>query len=632
MLAISKQRSSSMQLPNKLMPILNTLRQKAWIPFAALAVAFLLAHLPFTDRLERIVGDAQESLVSRPAYFSDAVVIDIDEASLRALKPYLGSWPYERDIYALLLDYLNEHGAAAVVFDVLMADERNGDKAFAQSLQKNGNGILSAVASSSEVRMTQRDIALLDGLRQPPTANLPRVPWPTLLLPNSRLLGDPGVIVGVAAAIPDPDGVLRRIPLAHEANGVALPSLLLAALEVGGRRDKAGGKVGSHAGNSDAWKVDRQGFVHLYFPANANSVMKMSFQQVAEAALGVANLRNASDFFRGKTVFIGSTAYLSDRVMTPRGAMAGTYLLAVAHQSLQQGLAWLPPSFAWNGLLVVLSFVAVVCLMIPFDQTWRTTLVWAVASVTTLWLVHLSLLYFAMQQSAIMTPLLVLLVGWATHAAYEYARLRQRAMDAEAEADLDSLTGLMIRRALVRSFRRDLASARRHNRPLTVAVLDLDHFKSVNDTYGHMMGDMVLKTFAEVMRQSLRGSDLAGRWGGEEFVIVLPDTDAAGALIVLEKIRRAIWEERFPTPAHSLSVTMSAGVAQYVGGNTSVEDLIHAADTALYEAKESGRNRIRISNSSRNSRSWPESAGHGQQGADTAVMVRGKEEAQNTDA
>lgn len=577
--------------------VLNHLRQRAWIPFAALAVAFLLAHLPLSDRLERIVEDAQESLVSRQAYFGDAVVIDIDEASLRALKPHLGNWPYDRDIYGLVLDYLDEHGAAAVVFDVLMTDGRQGDKAFAQSLRRHGNGILAAATPNGEARMTQRELALLDGLRQPPTATLPRVAWPSLLLPNSQLLQDePGVAVGVAAAIPDPDGVLRRMPLAHETNGVALPSLLLASLEVGGHRQKAGAKAVPPAAGAGGWKIDREGFVHLYFPANANSVMTMPFQQVAEAALGVAGLRNANDFFRGKTVFIGSTAYLSDRVMTPRGAMAGTYMLAVAHQSLQQGLVWLPPTGGWNGLLVTVAFIAVTCLLIPVDQTWRTTLAWTSASVATVWLTHLGLLYFAMQQSALMPPLLVLTAGWAIHAAYEQARLRQRAMEAEAEADLDSLTGLPIRRALLRNFRRDMAAARRHNRPLTVAVLDLDHFKSVNDTYGHLMGDMVLKTFAEVMRQSLRASDSAGRWGGEEFVMVLPDTDAAGAMVVLEKIRRAIGEERFPTPAQSLRVTMSAGVAQYFGGNTSIEDLLHAADTALYEAKDSGRNRIRMSN------------------------------------
>ena len=573
------------------MTIIERLRQRAWIPFVALVAAVVLAAIPPMDGLERMVGDIQHNLVARSTYFRNAVVIDIDEASLRGLKAYLGDWPYERDIYGHILDYLNEQGAAAVVFDIVMVDRRAGDEAFAKSLRKHGNGVLAAATPTGDVSMTEREVAQLARLRRPVPPSLPRTSWPSLLLPNEVLLdGAPGV--GVAAAVADPDGVLRRMPLMHETLGSVMPSLPLAAMEAAEHR---GGALPDAFGKNPRWPdwpLDADGFVHLYFPSNANAVMTLPFQDVAEAALGMSGLRDAAQFFRGKTVFIGSTASLSDRVTTPRGPMPGTYVLATMHQTLQQGLVWQPPTAGWNLFLIVLAIAGLFGLLAIPNPSWRASLLWAVLSVAAVWIVHSGLMAFAMQEAALLPPLLVLTTGWSIHVLHEHGRLRQRANELEREADLDSLTGLPVRRALMRTFHRDMAAARRRAQPLSVALLDLDHFKRVNDTFGHPTGDLVLKTFADVLRRCLRASDSAGRWGGEEFAVLLPDTDAAGARVVLDKVRTAIGQETFPAPAHSLRVTMSGGAVQYDGKDLTPEELLYEADCALYRAKETGRNRI----------------------------------------
>lgn len=569
---------------------LARLQQRAWIPALALLLALLLIALPPIGRVERLVDDFQQSLAAKPAFFHDAVVVDIDEASLRGLKPYLGEWPYERDIYALLLDYLTEHGASAVVFDILLTDSRPGDEVFARSLRRNGNGVLAAATPAGETRMTEQEVALLARLRRPVPAAPPRATWPSLLLPNATLLdGAPNVSVGVASAVVDPDGVVRRMPVLHEARGNVLPTLPLAAIEAAVRPDE---RLAEHV---PGWPIDDDGFVHLYFPSNANAVLTLPFQDVAEAALGRATLRNAAGFFRGKTVFIGSTAYLADRVTTPRGTMSGTYTLALMHQTLQNGLAWKPPRTALNVALVAVAVVALGVLLLLPNPSWQIVLVWTVSSVTILWAIHLGLLAYGMQQSALLPPLLVLVAGWGLHAVSEQGRLRRRAVELQQEADLDSLTGLPVRRSLLRVLKRDLAAAHRHARPLAVALLDLDHFKMINDTFGHATGDEVLKAVAGVLRQSLRATDSAGRWGGEEFVVLMPDTDNAGAAAVLEKIRQAIAEAKFPAPAQSLRVTASAGFTQYKGNIRSPEDLLDAADRALYKAKEAGRDCICVS-------------------------------------
>lgn len=575
------------------MILIERLRLRAWIPVVALAVTAVLVAFPLMGGIERMAGDVQHKLVARNMHFNDAVVIDIDEASLRGLKPFLGDWPYRRDIYGRLLDYLNEHGVATVVFDIVMADRRAGDETFAESLCKHGNGVLAVAAPTGDINMTEREVGQLARMRRPALTSLPRVSWPSLLLPNDTLLdGAPSVVVGVAAAVADSDGVLRRMPLMHETQGRSLPSLPLAAMDAAGRR---GGTAPDPTGTAmpwPNWPLDADGLIHLYFPANADSVLTLPFQDVAEAALGLSTLRDAEQFFRGKTVFIGSTAYLADRVNTPRGTMSGTYVLATMHQTLQQGLAWRPPTVGGNALLVSLAIAALFTLLAIPNLTWRISLIWAGLSVAAVWIVHTALLAVALQEAALSPPLLVLLIGWAAHTLSEHGSLRRRARELEREVDLDSLTGLPVRRALMRTFSRDIAVARRRSQPLTVAILDLDHFKRVNDTFGHPTGDLVLKAFAGVSQRCLRASDSVGRWGGEEFVVLLPDTDSAGAVVVLDKIRIAVGQESFPAPAHSLKVTLSGGIVQYNGNDQTPEELLYEADCALYRAKESGRNRI----------------------------------------
>jgi diguanylate cyclase (GGDEF)-like protein len=155
----------------------------------------------------------------------------------------------------------------------------------------------------------------------------------------------------------------------------------------------------------------------------------------------------------------------------------------------------------------------------------------------------------------------------------------------------DSLTGVLNHTSLKQQLAVELARARRHNRPLSFAMLDLDHFKQVNDRYGHLAGDRVLKTLARLLRQRLRRSDYVGRYGGEEFAVVLPDTTLDVAWELVDGMRRSFGRITHRQEGQSYRVYFSAGVAAFPErGNA--EDLIHEADQALYTAKEEGRNRV----------------------------------------
>jgi diguanylate cyclase (GGDEF)-like protein len=151
------------------------------------------------------------------------------------------------------------------------------------------------------------------------------------------------------------------------------------------------------------------------------------------------------------------------------------------------------------------------------------------------------------------------------------------------------------RRALKSELLRRLSEAQRYAEPLSIILLDIDRFKDVNDHFGHDIGDHVLRTLVERLGRQLRASDVLGRWGGEEFVIVAPRTDAVPASELAERCRRALEAEPFPTAG---TVTASFGVAARIDGGDP-DDLLRRADDALYAAKRAGRNHVVIADAGR---------------------------------
>lgn len=159
-------------------------------------------------------------------------------------------------------------------------------------------------------------------------------------------------------------------------------------------------------------------------------------------------------------------------------------------------------------------------------------------------------------------------------------------------ARYDELTRLINRRSLLEQMQKERSLAERTGIDFSIAIFDIDNFKRINDTHGHATGDEVLKEFAERVRLVMRDSDAFGRYGGEEFMLILPATQAAGALKGAERMRLAIAARDWNAVAPGLTLTVSAGVACHRKGET-VEQLIRRADIALYEAKGAGRNQVR---------------------------------------
>jgi diguanylate cyclase (GGDEF)-like protein/PAS domain S-box-containing protein len=169
----------------------------------------------------------------------------------------------------------------------------------------------------------------------------------------------------------------------------------------------------------------------------------------------------------------------------------------------------------------------------------------------------------------------------------EHARQQLEAANMQLRllAATDGLTALANRRAFYERLDQECHAAARHDRPLSLILLDIDHFKSFNDTFGHPAGDDALKTVGWLLKEGIRDIDVAGRVGGEEFAILLPETDETEALQIAERMRRTIGENRWPLRR----ITASLGLATFYGADNDRELIIEAADQALYQAKRSGR-------------------------------------------
>jgi diguanylate cyclase (GGDEF)-like protein len=169
-------------------------------------------------------------------------------------------------------------------------------------------------------------------------------------------------------------------------------------------------------------------------------------------------------------------------------------------------------------------------------------------------------------------------------------------IQAELQAQTDYLTGLFNRRRFVELAKHELTRSSRFQRPFTLLMIDIDHFKTINDTWGHSIGDIVLQQVAHLIRDTLRDEDIFGRTGGEEFAAVIVETDGNGALEVAQRLCAIVADAVFTPPGtERIRVSISVGLSQLNGRNVDFDSLLNEADWAMYKAKEAGRNQAVVS-------------------------------------
>ncbi len=317
--------------------------RRPWLALpAALLLWGLLTLSGAQPRVDRMLADLLVRAAAPAPAASDAVgsvLVDIDDASLRALREPLGEWPYPRDVYALMLDYLRQAGARLVVMDIVFAGPRDGDARFAQALAGEPPVVLAAAGLAASQRAavelapaSRAERAALQRLGGPPAG----LPWAGLITPADALLDalvTPGGL-GVISVALDDDGLLRAPPLLHQVQGRSLPGLALAA------RLRADGATGWRVAGGELlagtrrWPVDEQARVRLRLPLAGGTLPQLSWQRLMRAALGEVDDPALAAQLAGRSVFVGSSAFFADEVMTPQGRLTGVALNAAVFEAL----------------------------------------------------------------------------------------------------------------------------------------------------------------------------------------------------------------------------------------------------------------------------------------------------------
>jgi len=224
-----------------------------------------------------------------------------------------------------------------------------------------------------------------------------------------------------------------------------------------------------------------------------------------------------------------------------------------------------------------------------------STMVWKTTTEPALFPPQIELLHFAFAVILLTaTSLLSIRMGdLRTRLAARKLELQDALATIRALAQIDELTRLSNRRHVFELLKAEQARCLRSAEPLSVVLIDLDHFKAINDRHGHAVGDAVLRGFAQALREGLRETDGAGRWGGEEFLLVLPRMPASAAAALVDRLRGVVSERLLDPTVPALRLSFSAGVSECSGSEV-VQDAIARADDALYEAKNAGRGRTRV--------------------------------------
>jgi signal transduction histidine kinase/CheY-like chemotaxis protein len=393
---------------------------------AALGLALLLAQTAIFHRLDLEMLDLQMRMLSPPQDMSGVVGIDVDEKSMDVLEGRLGAWPYDREVFALVTDFLHEAGATAIIYDIVFAEARKGDAAFGAAIKRAARVALPAAPNSAySFERGPAYEARLARLAWSTDIRLPHVPWPDITLPVEALsvYSDQRVLTGAIAINLDPDGVLRRMALFHESRGYLLPAQPLAALFAGETIPPIAydGKRGTARIGKFEFPLDEQGEVLLRYSAPAEPAVLLPFYQIVLAALNAPGGEAIRARIQGKKVFIGSTAArLNDFRATPTGIVAGLQILMQASVMFERGEVLLPPSQRWNLLLTAIA------LAIPLLFFHRMVRMHPLAGIaTSLFMsgvvIVLSALLFTRGQAVL--PLFPLAAGLAAHLLLSLVRL-----------------------------------------------------------------------------------------------------------------------------------------------------------------------------------------------------------------
>lgn len=486
-------------------------------------------------------------------------IIAIDDRSLQQL----GQWPWPRSTHARLLDRLHQAGVERVALDLMFpeADRKDAsqDEVLAAAIRRNGRVVLPVMAAPANAEAV-----------------------PEELLPVPAIANATASLAHTDIEV-DADGIARGLYLKA---GIGSPHWLALGAALSGLSGPLPGLVDPSPRASSPYQWHRDHYVRLRYAGPPGSFPQMSYVDVLEG-------RIPADLLKGRLVIVGMTASgIAPRLLTPTSRdnwMSGSeYQANVASMLLAGNTIHTLPPIVQSAISTVLVMLA--ALGITSSIRWRWlfgALALPIPLLLSLGLLHGASLWFAPVSATI--GFAGMLLFWTLWQMRYWRR----------QANRDTLTGLANRMRFEETLRRENDAARRSGRPLTLLLIDVDHFKACNDTYGHQVGDRLLRYLAHTIDDmARRPRDLAARFGGDEFALILPDTPPAGAEQLVQTLISRVRQLSIPVDkAHhrKTGTTVTIGVCSVLPGlDDGPARLFEAADAALYQAKQAGRDGYRM--------------------------------------
>jgi len=585
----------------------------ASILFAILLLANNSLISNFFNDSENKSFDYRQSLLVKHRHLKpnkDIVIIAIDDGSYEYILDKYGEWPISRAVYSKIIERVEADNPKALIFDLMFIKSFKSkpaeDALLAKTMSKYDN-IYTAINFDSQSPDVRKPAVLPSRMAVNVENDTGKADiegyfgYPNCRTILSEIL-DSNVKVGMININRSPDGIIRQVPVFAYYNGKYYPHLTLLA----GTTILNNGvpiknyKIDKHANliaNAIKIPLTNTGEVVLnWYGPSMRTYRNIPFHKLIKSINGDSSIENYN--FKDKIVLIGTTASsLFDTKSVPIDKIYPGVEIHATYMNNLLDNSFIKKSTPFTNAVIILLLVFAVSFIVfksssAVIATTSTVLLCAAYNLATYYVMSLFNLWIQ-----VVVPLFVVLLTFAISYLAKYL-LKSKDFEYQYRlATTDGLTELYNHRYFQDALRKQIDMSRRYEHEFSLIILDIDFFKKFNDTYGHQVGDSVLRTVAHVLKKNTRATDYVCRYGGEEMSIILPQTAKEEAIINAQRICDAV--AHTPLKVNNtteVNITISLGVSTFPYDGDSPQKIIEKADKALYYAKEHGRNQVGILN------------------------------------
>lgn len=562
----------------------------------------------FLDSVENKTFDLRQNIIVKSGYKKpnkNIVIVAVDDASYEYILEKYGEWPLPRDIYAKIIDMIEVQNPKSIAFDLMFVksikSKPGADEALSNAFKKYNN-IYTAMNLDNQSVELRKPVKLPDKLSTPVTNYSLDIDFDSLSFLNCRSIL-PEIInntsnIGMINVSRAEDGILRKMPVFVKYQGKFYPQLAF-KVGMGLIKDSEGYNPSEYIIdrnshlllNNRKIYIDKDGGAILNWYGPTGTYLQIPMYKLVKA---VENGKSSSYNFTNKVVYFGTTASsLFDIKTTPIAKIyPGVEVQATYVNNLLDN-NFISKVDKWVTILLGIILAAIIGYMVIHVASAAIVTL----SFVSIYSAYIIFAYFIMKYHNLWIGIVYpLMLGFIIFISAFVVKYIIKSRDFEQQyllATTDGLTELYNHRYFQEQMKMQVEQSKRYEAPFSLIIVDIDFFKKFNDTFGHQAGDAVLRQVAQLLKQSVRSTDIVCRYGGEEMSIILPNTPKDMSVITAEKICKRVAAKRFRLNNYQESnVTISLGVASFPDDGETPSEIIEMADKRLYQSKHNGRNQV----------------------------------------